>query len=166
MGLRDLLFKRGYEEALEGESDADKELAKRLEKYGTICQLGIANLFWKGTTLVSKDMKAKEDPLLVYYITIFTVCLLLMAMGTVASQFPDTSPFPCFTSGVGALVAILSMFGSYHLDLMEYFPSPYDCSASMILMGLAFTLYWAYAVQDPWVSLKSFCCIDFCACLL
>jgi hypothetical protein len=145
------LVKTGYGEELEGKPDQDTILERRLDKCGNLCELGIANLFWKGTTLVFKDMKDKQDPKLPYNIAFFTFCLLWMTMGTVASMFPQTAPFPCFMTGMGALMAIISMFGAYHLDLLAYFPSAHDCCISMALTSATFTLYWAYAVQEPWV---------------
>ena len=158
MNLRDFwdfLSTTKYGEDLEGKPDRDAVVEKRLERCGKLCQLGIANLFWKGTTMVFKDMKDKKDPYLLTNIVLFTICLLCMAMGTVASMFPETSPFPCFMAGFGALMAIISMLGSYHLDLLAYFPTARDCCISMVLTSTTFTIYWAYAVQDPWVRITS-----------
>jgi hypothetical protein len=145
------LFKTKYGEDLEGKADRDTILEKRMDRCSNLCQLGIANLFWKGTTLVFKEMKDRQDPNLHYNIVTFTICLLLMTMGTVAAMFPETAPFPCFMAGMGALMAIITMFASYHLDLLAYFSSARGCWISMALISATFTIYWAYAVQDPWV---------------
>jgi hypothetical protein len=100
-------------------------------------------------------MKAKQDPNLPKNIVAFTICLLLMTMGTVAALFHETAPFPCFMAGMGGLAAIISMFASYHLDLLAYFYSARFCCISMALISATLTLYWAYAVQDPWVRIST-----------
>jgi hypothetical protein len=143
--------KTKYGKDLEGKPDREAILEKRLDRCGILCQLGIANLFWNGTTQVFNDMKAKQDPNLPRSIVAFTICLLFMTMGAVAALFPETAPFPCFMAGMGGLAAIISMFASYHLDLLPYLSSAHDCCISMALISATFTIYWAYAVQDPWV---------------
>lgn len=134
------LSKTRYGKDLDGKPDEEAILEKRLERCGNLCQLGIANLFWKGTTGVFKEMKNNQDPYLFSTIVIFTICLQAMTMGTVAAMFPQTAPFPCFIAGTGALTAIISMFASYHLDLLAFFPSALDCCISMGLASATFTL--------------------------
>lgn len=131
----------------------DLEVTKntRIEDYGIICGLGMVILCWGGTGDVLKAINWTNKNHAYYCVIYFTCSLLIMSMGLVSAQFPDSAPMPMFVAGLGAWQAMVSMsiFASFHLGVVHYLPTPECLIFSMMATSLPFTLYWGLSVQDP-----------------
>jgi hypothetical protein len=113
-----------------------------MKHYKVICFLGVALITWIDKAVLLNRLNEYNNIVAQICTIYFTIVLVSMLLGLIASSFPDSALCAKTVSSNGALQAFLFLNIVVHLHNIELCPVLH-LGVSWMLTSLVFCIYWA-----------------------